>query len=247
MLDIRNHGINNQIDIADGVTGTLVIRGNGNAIRIERPHSCTNLYVELGNDNHVAIGAGCSLGSLFIYAADNARVEVGARTGFNGVIRLLLHEPRAIRIGADSLFGGPTDLTVSDMHSIVDAKTGKRLNRPRDIHVGEHVWIGQNCIVLKGADIGKSTIIGAGSVVTGVIPAEVVAAGHPARVLREGVTWDFALLPFDPEPPLSATEVRAAVGNRPEGLVPALRRMRAFVRKRVLRPVRTALGKSKGS
>jgi acetyltransferase-like isoleucine patch superfamily enzyme len=243
MLDIRDQGRHNQIDVADGVRGTLVIHGDGNVVKVEKPSSSANIYIELGHDNHIAIGAGCSLGSLFIYAKERARVEVGARTGFNGLIRLLLHEPRAIRIGAGSLLGGPTDLTVSDMHSIVDAKTGRRLNPPRDIQLGERVWVGQNCIVLKGADIGAGAIIGAGSVVTGAIAPAVVAAGNPARVVREGVTWNIALLPFDAEPAAPESVLHGAVESRPGGLVPALRRMRAFVRKRVLRPVRRALEK----
>lgn len=53
------------------------------------------------------------------------------------------------------------------------------------ISIGNRVWIGANAIILPGVTIGDNTVIGAGSVVTKDIPANVVAAGNPCRILRE--------------------------------------------------------------
>jgi maltose O-acetyltransferase len=50
--------------------------------------------------------------------------------------------------------------------------------------IGDNVWLSVNVTVLKGVTIGANTIVGAGSVVTRSLPAGVVAAGVPARVLR---------------------------------------------------------------
>ena len=50
--------------------------------------------------------------------------------------------------------------------------------------IGDNVWIGGGAIVLPGVTIGNNAIIGAGSVVTRDIPADTVAAGNPARVLK---------------------------------------------------------------
>jgi acetyltransferase-like isoleucine patch superfamily enzyme len=52
------------------------------------------------------------------------------------------------------------------------------------ISVGNNVWIGAQSIILSGVTIGDNSIIGAGSVVTRDIPANVVAAGNPCRVLK---------------------------------------------------------------
>lgn len=52
------------------------------------------------------------------------------------------------------------------------------------IHIGKNVWIGSNAVILPGVSIGDNTIIGAGSVVTRDIPANVVAVGNPCRVSR---------------------------------------------------------------
>ena len=53
------------------------------------------------------------------------------------------------------------------------------------IHIGRNVWIGSNVSVMPGVSIGDNTVIGAGSVVTNDIPANVVAFGMPCRVIRE--------------------------------------------------------------
>jgi galactoside O-acetyltransferase len=53
------------------------------------------------------------------------------------------------------------------------------------VHIGRNVWIGSGVCILPGAAVGDNTVIGAGSVVSGVIPANVVAFGAPCRVIRE--------------------------------------------------------------
>lgn len=75
-----------------------------------------------------------------------------------------------------------------DHHAILDDK-GNILNKPEPINIGNHVWIGVNATILKGANIGDGSIIAAGAVVTGDIPPNCIAAGVPARVIKENVNW----------------------------------------------------------
>jgi maltose O-acetyltransferase len=60
--------------------------------------------------------------------------------------------------------------------------TGEELTAP--IRIGSNIWIGGGAIICPGVTIGDNTTIGAGSVVTSDIPANVVAAGNPCRVVR---------------------------------------------------------------
>jgi galactoside O-acetyltransferase len=53
------------------------------------------------------------------------------------------------------------------------------------VNIGRCCWIGAGAIILPGVTIGDNTVIGAGSVVTNDIPANVVAVGNPCRVMRE--------------------------------------------------------------
>ena len=53
------------------------------------------------------------------------------------------------------------------------------------VHIGRNCWLGAGVIVMPGVTIGDNAVIGAGSIVTKDIPANVVAVGNPCRVLRE--------------------------------------------------------------
>ncbi len=60
---------------------------------------------------------------------------------------------------------------------------------PKSIVIEDEVWIGARCIITKGVTIGKGAIIGAGSVVTKSIPPYTLAAGNPARPIKEILSW----------------------------------------------------------
>ena len=89
----------------------------------------------------------------------------------------------AITIGAQTQLGPAVQLYAAT-HPIEAAArvAGPELARP--ITIGRRVWIGGGSVVLPGVTIGDDTVIGAGSVVTKSVPARVVAAGNPCRVLR---------------------------------------------------------------
>ncbi|MCJ2058338.1 hypothetical protein MKL09_17490 [Methylobacterium sp. J-048] len=108
---------------------------------------------------------------------------------------------------------------MSDAPSIVDLESGRRINPSRPIHVGHRVWLGRNVSVFKGAHIGDGAIIGAQSIVSGVIPGNTLAYGSPARVVRENVTWDINLIPDDgSDPGLAREKAHPADGKvRPSG------------------------------
>lgn len=71
------------------------------------------------------------------------------------------------------------------------------------VTIGDSVWIGGNAVILPGVTIGSGSVIGAGSVVTTDVPAGVIAAGNPCRVLREITEEDriyyYRRRKFDPE------------------------------------------------
>jgi acetyltransferase-like isoleucine patch superfamily enzyme len=85
-----------------------------------------------------------------------------------------------ITIGKDVKCGANTLITDGNWHP-EDPRSGE----PRPVVIGDNVWLGVGVIVLKGAKIGDNTVIGANSVVMGEIPANVVAAGNPCRVIRD--------------------------------------------------------------
>ena len=89
-----------------------------------------------------------------------------------------------IFVGNNTLIGPGCTFATAD-HPISPRLRKHVLQRNKPIHIGENVWFGSGAIVLPGVTIGDNSIIGAGSVVTKDIPANVIAVGNPARVIRE--------------------------------------------------------------
>lgn len=88
-----------------------------------------------------------------------------------------------ITIG-DNVMLGPKVALYAVNHAIDPAIRVYHHDCPKPITIGDNVWIGGSAVVCPGVTIGENTVIGAGSVVTKDIPANVVAAGNPCRVIR---------------------------------------------------------------
>ena len=117
-------------------------------------------------------------------AAPGATIEVGDRTEFNNNL-FMKCEGAGIKIGADGLFGADVEIFDSDFHDLHPERRHDGDQRMLPVVIGDNVYVGMGVRILKGASIGDHSVIGAGSVVTGAIPAGVIAAGNPARVIRE--------------------------------------------------------------
>jgi acetyltransferase-like isoleucine patch superfamily enzyme len=72
-----------------------------------------------------------------------------------------------------------------DAHSIIDSDF--EIKKP--IHIGDHVWIGNRAMILKGVSIGDGAIIAAGSIVTKNVPPNTIVAGIPAKIIKDRVHW----------------------------------------------------------
>jgi acetyltransferase-like isoleucine patch superfamily enzyme len=97
---------------------------------------------------------------------------------------------QGVVIGDDALISAGVWLRNYDMHSMHDLRTGTMLTRPPVTTVLErHVWLGQDAMLHGCERVGMGSIIGARTFVKGALPPRVVAAGTPARIIREGVSW----------------------------------------------------------
>jgi len=109
-------------------------------------------------------------------------ISIGAGTFVNYDCVMLDVAP--IRIGAVCQLAPRVQLLTAT-HPIDPGPRRVGWESAEPIAIGDNVWMGGGAIVCPGVTIGEDTVVGAGAVVTRDLPAGVVAAGVPARVLRE--------------------------------------------------------------
>ena len=107
----------------------------------------------------------------------NAVIKIADNCGFSGTI---ISATKSILIGKNVRCGANTTIIDSDWHL-----DDKRSSPPKSIIIKDNVWLGYNVVVMKGVTIGENSVIGANSIITKDIPANVVAAGNPCKVIRE--------------------------------------------------------------
>lgn len=112
-----------------------------------------------------------------------AEIRIGDRCGITGGS---IVAAETVEIGDRVLIGGNCLITDTDFHPLgkEGRKTEPQAGSSRPISIASDVFIGTQAIILKGTSIGEGSVIGAGSVVSGEVPANVIAAGNPAVVIR---------------------------------------------------------------
>ena len=116
-----------------------------------------------------------------LYVDYGAHLRIGARSFANfGLVAL---DVAAITIGDDVQIG-PNVQLLTPTHPVEPEPRRAKWEAAEPIAIGDNVWLGGGAIVLPGVTIGENTVVGAGSVVTRDLPANVVAVGNPARVVR---------------------------------------------------------------
>nr|WP_315112831.1 acyltransferase [Clostridium intestinale] len=93
---------------------------------------------------------------------------------------------KEITIGENVAIARDVIIRDTDAHKII----GKEHIQNKSVVIGNNVWIGTRAIIMKGVTIGDGAIIGAGAIVTHDVPSNCIAAGVPAKVIRQNVTWE---------------------------------------------------------
>jgi len=107
------------------------------------------------------------------------RIAMGDRVGFNYGAEV--YAERSITIGDDSIFGFLVTIYDTSFHAVEEGEETK----VAPVEIGANVWVGRNVTIFPGARIGDHSVVASGAIVTGEIPPRVLAAGSPARPVRE--------------------------------------------------------------
>lgn len=140
----------------------------------KRTRLLKEMFAELGENCYIEPPLHSNFGGHHVHFGDNVYAN------FN----LTLVDDTHIYVG-DCTMLGPNVTLATAGHPILPELREKALQYNLPIHIGRNCWLGAGVIVMPGVTIGDNSVIGAGSVVTRDIPANVVAVGTPCRVLRE--------------------------------------------------------------
>lgn len=116
----------------------------------------------------------------------------------SGYTEFRLHQESSqkIVIGDECMFSNNIYIKPSDGHTIYEDDENKKVvNKPKDIKIGDHVWIGRNVTVLKGSIIPKNSVVATGAIYTSsnnnILPdGGGIFAGIPAKVIRNNINWN---------------------------------------------------------
>ncbi|MGM9487678.1 acyltransferase [Ideonella sp. YS5] len=143
-----------------------------------------------------------------VLGGDHLKVVVGAETTVRGALHLAakatafigdrttIGQARMNASNADLVIGDDCQLSedvvvqCSDQHAIVEQEGGAPVfGYRRHVRIGRHVWLGRRAMVLPDVTIGQGSVIESGAVVRSDVPANTLAGGSPAQVLREKIDW----------------------------------------------------------
>lgn len=198
---IRCLGQENIINIGDFVeiigdgTQNIFVKGNNNQIIVEKNAVMRNVSLFIcGDNNRISISENYSgIDVEFHVEEDNGEISIGKNTSMHGRgwrnISFVLEEGTNIYVGEDCMIANNVQFRSSDSHSVIDME-GRRLNKAKDIIIGNHCWFGMGSYILKGTKISDCTVVVMGSICNKEYDENnVVLAGSPAKIVRREIDW----------------------------------------------------------
>jgi acetyltransferase-like isoleucine patch superfamily enzyme len=125
-----------------------------------------------------------------LHVAEGAQLIIG--DDFNMSAECQLISQKKIQIGNHSGISWESLVMDTDFHHIYDEASGEVFNHPKEVIIGDKVWVGCRCTILKGAVIPSGSIVAAGTMVTKKLSVEKsIFGGNPVRTLKENIGWRY--------------------------------------------------------
>jgi acetyltransferase-like isoleucine patch superfamily enzyme len=136
----------------------------------------------IGERGKIAIGNRVTLFGWLI--SDGGKITIGNNTVIHG--KTVIRSMKSVTVGSHCDIGG--EVYIQDHNSMsIDYLERRKLGGKvscKAVVIGDDIWIGRRAMVMKGVTIGDRAIIAAGAVVTHDVPADSVAAGNPAKIVK---------------------------------------------------------------
>lgn len=178
------------IDKSELKRSQIQIQGNNNQIILQQCHFDKTNILMIGNNNIIHIDPEVRINSThIILRGNNCRITIGQGTTFGSAYIVCMGNSNYIQIGEQCMFAEDIEIWNTDSHPIFDNK-GLLINPSNPINIGNHVWCGKGCKILKGVSIGNNAVIGMGALVTKDFAPNTLNVGVPAHTIKNGINWD---------------------------------------------------------
>lgn len=138
-----------------------------------------NVYLRSNSKNY---HTGMAFPTTLFVDKIGAKIKVGKHSRLNGTY---IHAQCDINIGENCVIAAGVNIIDSNGHELYSYNRTIGRDIPKPISILDNVWIGINCTILKGTQIGKNSVVAAGSVVKGQFEDNVLIQGNPARVIKK--------------------------------------------------------------
>ena len=167
----------------------IKFNGKNNILVIEDGVKLVNSRISFGGDNAVVyLSRNKYIYYLDINAYSNTCVFIGKDNFFNGRLSLIASERKNIIIGDNGLISFGIFVRTADPHLIYSCETKQRINKSKSVLIGDHVWLGQGALILKGTKIGSGSILGGGAVISNKsVFSNASAVGNPAKIVAKNI------------------------------------------------------------
>lgn len=197
-LIIEDSGENNTVNIEDGSVFRgckIMLKGNNNIITLGKALLYKSLVVNFkGNNKQFSVkpsNKNINNVKFTSIRGNNQIFTIGENFSCGGIEVQMNDGDEKFTIGDGGLFSWGIKVRTSDGHSVVDMTTNKAINLPKDVHIGDRVWVSEDVSFLKGAQIPADCVVGSRAVVTKAFSqSNCVIAGFPAKVVKDNIRWD---------------------------------------------------------
>lgn len=172
------------------IHSTIRIRGNNNTVILHKGSVLQKAKIEIYGDNHnIKISSGAYLEGTHIVIEDHkCTLTIGENT-FIGPSHIAVTEDGSmIIIGDECMVSSNVQIRTGDSHAIYNSE-GYRINHAANVNIGNMVWLGEGCKILKGVSLGDNVIVSTGAIVTKAFACNVLIGGIPAKILKQNVRW----------------------------------------------------------
>jgi acetyltransferase-like isoleucine patch superfamily enzyme len=178
--------MNGRVIINGPITTGLIQIGYGKVgiTDFKRSRAILEIDGDLIFNGRAFIMQGCKINVM-----QNAQLIIG--DDFNMSVECVIIAQKRITIGNSSGISWESLVMDTDFHHIYD-EDGVEFNQPKEIIIGDKVWVGCKCTLLKGAEIPSGSIVAANSMVTKKLSGEKnIFGGNPIRTLKSNITWKY--------------------------------------------------------